>query len=147
MNNYWVTNFRASQRGEFRWSYAITSGTGTAARSRAARFGWDSRIPLLTRVFPPARSVQKQKSFSLLEISEPNILLVTARPLPSGEVILHVRELEGREAVFEVFSSGLGGRRYSLRETNALGEPISQPTVHPRLKAFETKFFRLIYKR
>ncbi len=147
MNNYWVTNFRASQRGEFRWSYAITSGTGAAAGSRAARFGWDSRIPLLTRVFPPARSVQKQKSFSLLEISEPNILLVTARPLSSGEVILHVRELEGMEADFEVFSSGLGGRRYSLRETNALGEPIGQPTVHPRLKAFETKFFSLLYKR
>ncbi|MGB2905919.1 MAG: glycoside hydrolase family 38 C-terminal domain-containing protein [Candidatus Aminicenantaceae bacterium] len=147
MNNYWVTNFRASQRGEFRWSYAITSGTGTAAGSRAARFGWDSRIPLLTRVFPPARSVQKQKSFSLLEISEPNILLVAARPLLGGEVILHVRELEGRESDFEVFSSGLDGRKYSLIETNALSEPIGQPTVHPRLKAFETKFFRLIYKR
>jgi hypothetical protein len=146
MNNYWVTNFRASQRGEFRWSYALTSG-GDGAPGRATRFGWDSRIPLLTRVFPPSQSAGKREPLSLLEIRLPNILLVAARPLPGGEVILHVRELEGKDSVFEVLSSSSGGRKYVLCETNALGETLGRPTSHPKLGPLETKFFRLVSGR
>ncbi len=149
MNNYWVTNFRASQRGEFRWSYALTSGNEKAPRSWASRFGSDSRIPLLARVFPPShvRSIREQKAISMLEIDAPNVLLVSAQPLPEGGVILHVRELEGKETEFEVFSSRASGKSYMLRETNVLGEPMDSPTAHPRLGAFEAKFFRLIYQR
>ncbi len=147
MNNYWVTNFRASQRGEFCWSYALTSGKDGTPASTAARFGWDSCIPLLTRVFPPSRSGQRQEPLSLLEISSPNILLIAARPLPGGEVILHLRELEGKESAFEVLSSLSGGKDYVLCETNVLGEPVGRPTAHPKLGAFEAKFFRLVSVR
>ncbi|MBI5865856.1 MAG: hypothetical protein HZB38_15400, partial [Planctomycetes bacterium] len=31
MNNYWTTNFSASQEGEFRWSYSLTSAADTSA--------------------------------------------------------------------------------------------------------------------
>lgn len=147
MNNYWVTNFRASQKGEFRWSYAITSGNDGTSGSRAARFGWDSRIPLLTRVFPPSGSGRRPEPLSLLEISAPNILLIAARPLPDGDVILHLRELEGKESAFEVYSSLSGGKGCVLRETNVLGEPIGKPTARPGLGAFEAKFFRLVSVR
>lgn len=47
MNNYWTTNFRASQQGEFKWRYRLTSQRGTD-NILATRFGWGARVPLST---------------------------------------------------------------------------------------------------
>jgi hypothetical protein len=55
MNNYWFTNFRVEQEGEFKVHYYLTSTTDTS-RSFATRFGWGSRVPLATRVLPPVKA-------------------------------------------------------------------------------------------
>ena len=55
MNNYWFTNFRTSQEGDFRWSYFLTS-TRDRGNAAATRFGWGSRLALTTRVLPPLKS-------------------------------------------------------------------------------------------
>ncbi|MFV2068244.1 MAG: hypothetical protein ACC645_14825, partial [Pirellulales bacterium] len=57
MNNYWGTNFRATQQGEFRWSYYLTSTLDTSNRA-ATHFGWASRVPLVARVLPPGNANQ-----------------------------------------------------------------------------------------
>ena len=54
MNNYWFTNFRTEQEGEFKWHYYLTS-TADTSTATATRFGWGSRVPLVTRVLPPAK--------------------------------------------------------------------------------------------
>jgi alpha-mannosidase len=146
MNNYWVTNFRASQPGEFSWSYALTSAA-EENKSQAAGFGWGVRIPLLTRVFPPSFQKAASDPVSLLEIEEQDVLLVASRPLLSGKsIIIQVRETGGRETEFSVRSPYAGGEFFRLRETNVLGDPIGPVTVRPGLNAFETKFYRLLFK-
>ena len=145
MNNYWVTNFRASQPGEFSWSYAMTSAAEADA-SQAAEFGWGSRIPLLTRVFPPSAGGGDPAPLSLLEIEEPDVMLVASRPFLSREgIILQVRETGGRQTEFSVRSPHVGGKLYELKETDVLGNPIGPVTVRPGLNAFETKFFLLLF--
>ncbi|MDX1409036.1 MAG: glycoside hydrolase family 38 C-terminal domain-containing protein, partial [Saprospiraceae bacterium] len=48
LNNYWVTNFKASQQGELRWHYSLTSSSDTSDRF-ATRTGWNARVPLVPR--------------------------------------------------------------------------------------------------
>src|SRR5690606_20438631 len=51
MNNYWVTNYIADQRGGHSWTYYITSSSDHS-NDFASRFGWGTRVPLLTRILP-----------------------------------------------------------------------------------------------
>jgi alpha-mannosidase len=51
MNNYWVTNFNADQRGGHLWSYYLTTSLNNSI-SFASRLGWGNRIPFLTRGLP-----------------------------------------------------------------------------------------------
>lgn len=146
MNNYWVTNFRASQPGTFAWSYAMTTTPHKEHTGRmATEFGWGARIPLLTRVFPPSKGGSDSRPMSLLEIEEPGVMLVAARPLLSGEgIILQVRETEGRKTAFSFRSPHLGSQAYRVRETNVLGKAIGPITSRPELNPLETKFFCLL---
>jgi hypothetical protein len=45
MNNYWHTNYKASQGGEINFRYRLTSGRALSFQE-AYRFGWQSRIGL-----------------------------------------------------------------------------------------------------
>ncbi len=145
LNNYWVTNFRASQRGELRWRYALTSHK-QGDLSDAARFGWETRIPLLTRVFPPGGR-QLAHSASLLKCDRDHILLVAARPEePGGGLLLHVRETAGQATSFSLIDPR-SDRPLLLTETNVLGEPIGRTISRPRIRAYESKFFRWVPAR
>jgi hypothetical protein len=46
MNNYWFTNYRASQGGDFTFRYFLTSGPGFSA-AELARFSGETRSPLV----------------------------------------------------------------------------------------------------
>jgi hypothetical protein len=49
LNNYWTTNFQASEGGELRWRYLLTSSSD-ASDSLATRTGMEARVPLVGRV-------------------------------------------------------------------------------------------------
>jgi alpha-mannosidase len=49
LNNYWTTNFQASQGGELRWRYLLTSSSD-ASDSLATKTGLEARVPLAGRV-------------------------------------------------------------------------------------------------
>ena len=143
MNNYWVTNFRASQEGEFKWSYFLTTSQNTS-NAFAARVGWGSRIPLLGRVFPPGKAKETPAERSLLDISADNILLVSSRPDTDGNgIILHLRETEGEFAEFRIASPIDPGKILGVVEVNVLGEVIASPTQKIRMNPLESRFFRL----
>ncbi len=143
MNNYWVTNFRASQEGEFKWKYFLTS-TKNKSNSFATRFSWSSRVPLLSRVFPAGESSKAPRTQSLLKINADNILLVSAKPSQDGEgVILHLRETDGRPAALSVVLPFVNSRRQSLTEVNVFEEIIGEPSESIHIKPWESKFVKL----
>jgi alpha-mannosidase len=49
MNNYWHTNYKASQDGYFRFRFAVTT-SGVATDAGAARFGWQESMPIWARL-------------------------------------------------------------------------------------------------
>lgn len=141
LNNYWTTNFRASQEGELKWRYELTS-TPDSSNTFATRFGWGSRIPLLCRVLPAARGITGRGATdrSLLGLDGPDILLVAARPSSDSRgIILLVRETSGRPSDLIL---GMGGKR-TATEVNAIEEPMGKAASRVKFRPFETKFIRI----
>lgn len=145
MNNYWVTNFNADQRGELRWNYYLTSGEDNS-NTFASRFGWGCRVPFCSRVLPPGKKTNELAHGSLLNIVPKNVLLVNASVSPDGEyVVLHVREINGEEAAFKV-NGGTTHSKLSLQETNVLGEPMGNWSKVINMKPYQVKFIRIPVK-
>jgi hypothetical protein len=147
MNNYWYTNFSATQQGQFKWSYYLTS-TADASNATATRFGWGSQVPLVARVLPPVRADHSNSAdgalASLLKCDAVNLLLVEARPAwHSPGVILHWREVEGRPAVLDLGNQPFAGRVKSADEVNVLEEPLQAGVKMVVFKPYEVKFVRL----
>jgi len=146
MNNYWFTNFRAEQEGEFKWHYYLTSSTDTT-RSFATRFGWGSRVPLVTRVLPPVRTpaARLPRVLSALTLDAPNVLVVEARPLTNGAgVFLHLREVEGKSVTLTAEDIVTWSELRGLHEVNVLEQTLRENIDSLTLEPYEVKFVKLI---
>jgi hypothetical protein len=149
LNNYWVTNFKASQQGELRWSYSITS---SADRSNifATRFGREERVPLLSRVIMPSGSAGKTDlvSRSLFNLDVPNLMLVNAAPSLDGKgIVLHLRELEGTHALLDIRRLQEETGAISVGEVNVLEEELSDLIAPLIIEHHETRFIKLSFDK
>jgi hypothetical protein len=163
LNNYWTTNFLASQQGELKWTYQITSGDNPS-NTLATRFGMENRIPFLNRVFPAsvrADSVMMPNSF--FASTDNHLALVSTHPSANGRgIVMQLRETEGRKDSIPVEYLALSSitlaqavNAVSATEVNVLEEPIREiwkkeakpvSTYHGYWLAFrpyETKFLFL----
>jgi hypothetical protein len=142
MNNYWWTNFNAEQQGEFTCTYSITSAQDTS-KEFATKFGWETTIPLLARVFPAGREHHNIHSGSLLKISAQNVLLVNAEPDNNGKgILLHLREINGQPANV-VLKNPENGKVYSFNEADVLGNVIGDKVNSIEMKPYGVKFIKI----
>jgi alpha-mannosidase len=160
LNNYWTTNFLASQQGELKWNYQITS-MADPSNTMATSFGMENRIPFLYRVFPASGnpdSIIMPGSF--YNSFSNHVALVSARRSAGGKgILLQLRETEGRAdsvAVDDVASSSMtlatATRAKSVAEVNVIEEPVRSIWPNPAgipagyhparliFKPWETKF-------
>lgn len=143
MNNYWTTNFRASQEGELKWTYAITSSVD-ASNAFATDFGWGNRIPIYARVVPGAvKANNNARSVSFLSIVPENVIMTSCTPSIAEDeaVLVNVRETEGENAELKI--NGKDGRPLQFVEANALDETSGSKTFSRTLKPFENIFIRI----
>ena len=122
MNNYWETNFRASQEGEIRWQYTITSRQD-CKDTEALKFALGDRVQAYARVLPAGRVDNRTMQGSLLEIGDCNLTVTSITPArEKGFLILMVRETSGLESrTLQVSSKGKAIR---FDEVNAIEEEI-----------------------
>ncbi|NBC04045.1 MAG: hypothetical protein GVY20_10110, partial [Bacteroidetes bacterium] len=111
MNNYWFTNYKASQEGEFTFSYSITSGENMS-REELAQFDADIRSPIIgypllstwaagVEAQDRPLSAEKGRFFSLTD-SE-NLQFVTLKQAEDGNGwILRLLETAGKEGESEL---------------------------------------------
>ncbi len=101
MNNYWHTNYRASQGGPFRFRYVITSAAQTDAPA-LSRMGWEETTPLEDdqihsqdkALDVPEPLPGNQSSF--LAVDDPDVLVDTWKPAEDGHgTILRLIDLGG----------------------------------------------------
>ena len=147
MNNYWFTNFRAFQEGNFYWTYQLTTMTDTT-NTAASRFAWGIRNPFPTRTFPAGKNELSAPVFEAVNIeSPPNVMLVNSRPAfkNRNNVLLHIRETDGRKGEFKITSAIPDRPIERIVEVNILGEEISQPLHSVNLGPYEVKFIEIGY--
>ncbi|NUQ61258.1 MAG: hypothetical protein HUU20_02150 [Pirellulales bacterium] len=103
MNNYWFTNYLAGQEGDFTFRFAITS-RAKADNVASARFGWGAASPMrAVATAPNPLGPLREGSAGLLEISEPNVLLVGMKRSATGEgLVLRLWEVAGRPTTAQV---------------------------------------------
>jgi hypothetical protein len=142
MNNYWFTNFRASQEGEFKWRYAISS-SADAGNVFASRFGWGARTPLVARVMPPLRRgarTEQPFSRSVLAVENPNLLFIEAHPARYGSgIVICLREIAGKQTEWTP-SPGL-----KAVQVNVLEEEMGKTFETLSFGPYEVKFIKMEY--
>jgi hypothetical protein len=140
MNNYWVTNFNADQRGGHSWTYYLTT-SADASNSFATKFGWGCRIPYLTRILPGSGSGDNNWEGSFISGWPSNILLISAEPANDGKYcIIHIRETNGKNTSLNL-TNGINGSVLQPVEVDATGEPLAKPSVE--IGPLESKFYRI----
>lgn len=143
LNNYWTTNYKASQEGEMTWKYNITSSNDNS-ETFAYNFGWGTRVPLLSRVMPAGNTKNENVSNSILNINVPNLLLVNAKPALSGEgVILQLRETKGDHAILDINKLKYDTGAKEINEVTILEEKIKQLDAPLLIEHYETKFIQI----
>jgi alpha-mannosidase len=152
MNNYWFTNFRTEQQGEFRWHYYLTS-TKDSSTANATRFGWGSRVPLVTRVLPPVKgkattrvvtSATSPRVIPVMAFPSPNLLVVEYRPAADLKgIVLHLREVAGQPAALAKKDIVSAAAIRRLDEVNVLEQPLKTRLDTVNFQPWETKFVRL----
>ena len=108
MNNYWHTNFRASQGGEFVFRYVVTSGEDFRPEE-LTRLAWSARQPVLLDSIArrdqsgnPPRPLPAE-GLSFLETDAANVALVTWKRAEAGEgTILRLLETAGRRTTASI---------------------------------------------
>ncbi len=102
MNNYWDTNYRAAQGGDFTFRYTMTS-EASFDPSSLTRLGWESVRPVEVdyvvgqdKVGNPPRPLPAEGA-SFLEVNQPNVVLVDWKISEDGRgTILRLQETAGR---------------------------------------------------
>lgn len=143
MNNYWTTNFRASQEGALKWRYLITL-TEDTGNTFSTDFGWQSHIPLTGRVFPEGREDNKPLDESLVTIGSPDILLVSAVPTSTGKgIVLHLRETSGNTVVLNPYALLSRKGEVICSEVNAIGELLREIPDALEFKPYSVHFVEI----
>lgn len=149
LNNYWVTNFKASQAGELQWTYSITSSADNSDMF-ATKYGWSERVPLKSRIMLPTTGIKETDlvNRSLVNINVPNLLLVnTSLSLDEKGIILHMREVEGDHAILDIRRLLEETGATSAQEVNILEEELSELSAPLLIEHFETKFIKLNFDK
>jgi alpha-mannosidase len=108
MNNYWDTNYRAAQGGDFTFRYVFTSSSKLDVAA-LSRLGWEESTPLeVDQITSQDKALNlprpldgKQASF--LQVNQPNVLLLTWKQAEDAQGnILRFLDLGGEAAPTEV---------------------------------------------
>jgi len=102
-NNYWNTNFPASQPGEHGFRFSLTSGTPRRqSMANSYRFAYEVANPLHACLVPQSPLVSPGEPTrgprgSFVHIEPANVMLVSSgRPQSGSGAVLRLQEVEGR---------------------------------------------------
>ena len=124
MNNYWHTNYRAGQGGDFHFRYIITSAP-SIDDAALSRMGWEEATPLeVNEIRSQDQALELSrpldgKQASFLTVNDPDVVLDTWKPAENGDgTILRLIDLGGQPRTVTISTPLLTIRKAS--ETDAI---------------------------
>lgn len=121
-NNYWLTNYKASQGGRLQFRFSLTSMKAYDAVA-ASRFGQSVRNPLLAKVVQPQNGNEGLPA-SLCSVSPDNVDVQAIKRAESGDGwIIRLRELGGKPTTATI--SLPNDKFKSARACNLVEDPQS----------------------
>lgn len=140
MNNYWVTNFNADQRGGHSWTYYLTSSADNS-NSFATQFGWGCRVPYLSRIIPGSGTGDSNWNGSFITGWPANVILITSEPSVDGKsIMIHLRETNGKPAELNL-TNGINGKPLPVTEVDVTGNAVGNGSRG--IGPLESKFFQI----
>jgi alpha-mannosidase len=131
MNNYWMTNFKASQGGTLVFRYSITSRPGGADSSKSTRFGWEVHTPLAAFWLPDkTEGALPGTAVSFFTVDKPNVLVQAVQPAAAGRgIIIRLREVAGLDTEVKISSSLIRSEKVTFIVTDIGESPANTYTV------------------
>jgi hypothetical protein len=100
MNNYWYTNYKASQKG-CKMRYSITTRKGSNENSRAFHFGWSYANQLLATFLTLDKKEKREKKDipkSFFSVNKSNIILSAIKHSEDGKgLVVRLFETDGKK--------------------------------------------------
>jgi alpha-mannosidase len=145
MNNYWMTNFKASQEGRVEFRYSLTSlppGAAGPDRVSSSRFGWEVHTPL-TAVWLPAKNKGEftTAAESFVSVDQPDVIVQAVWLDSRGTPFARLREIAGRATDVRLSSSLFLG--VAPPPPGASSDRGAVGAVPVKLKPFEIKTVKL----
>lgn len=111
MNNYWYTNFKASQGGEIIFRYSITSYKGKIDNSKISLFAQECNNSLIALpIKQNPKGILPKKGCSFLSLDKKNVCLLALKKSEDGKgIIIRLQKISGKDTLltltFPYFSS------------------------------------------
>lgn len=139
-NNYWVTNFKASEEGDLTWHFSLTSSRNLK-KGFAVKFGWGIGVPMYGVVLSGSvrKGIGEVDLLDSLFINsgQGSVLFSSIMPLEEENGILFLlREVEGKKVQIQ-FS-----KRYKWYKSDVLGN-IRESVESLVIRPFESVFLLL----
>ncbi len=133
MNNYWHTNFKASQGGPFVFRYSITTRPGGADLVASTRFGWEVHTPLLASWLPAKNAGPLPAGgASLFSLDKPNVIIQAVKAAEDGNgIVVRLREIAGTETMVRIASPLFTSDTVTYSATDVAEGPGNARTVVP----------------
>ena len=154
MNNYWMTNFKASQGGPATFRYALTSRAGGADAVQSTRFGWEVHTPLLASWIPEdSKGILEAGASSFFQVDRANVIIQAVKMAEDGEgLIIRLREIAGADTKVFLSSSLFQGQALSawltdMVEKNEASAQVSEAGVAVPMKAYGIQAIRIVKMR
>ena len=133
MNNYWTTNFKASQGGPFVFRYSITTRHGGADLVASTRFGWEVHTPLLASWLPAKNAGPLPAGgASFFSLDKPNVIIQAVKAAEDGNgIAVRLREIAGIETTVRIACPLFTSDTLTYTVTDAAEGPANARTVIP----------------
>ncbi|MDO9465190.1 MAG: glycoside hydrolase family 38 C-terminal domain-containing protein [bacterium] len=103
MNNYWFTNFRASQGGKSVFHYSLTSCKGKINNSTASLFAQECNNSSISLAIDKNLKVALPKKYSFISLDKKNVSLLALKGAEDKKgLILRLIETDGRDTVIKI---------------------------------------------
>ncbi len=145
-NNYWFTNFLASQGGELIFEFSLTSRPKPEQPVTSAhRFAVDYCMPLPVVYLPSGRPGSQQAAQGgVIEIAPANVMMTGLTWARQGDgVVMRLREFEGK-ATKAMIRFTAPWQVNAVRRVNVLGEPLGDVPVKDGGIELEFRPFEMI---